>query len=186
MADSNDDDSDLNTLDLNLLDLSLLDLSKEQGYRPADEHLAHLKLGRSFLAGPHAGADIVRLRWYVREADGSLIGKVWFGPGAQGPPGHAHGGSMAAVLDEALGSACWVAGHPVVAAELTTSFRAMLPLGSVVTVEASIDKQDGRKLYPKGHILGEDGTVFAEASGLFVEMSAEAFDALAERLGEPH
>lgn len=179
MADSLHDD-----IDLNVLDLSLLDLSDEPGYRPADEHLAHLKLGRSFLAGPHAAADIIRLRWFVRESDGALVGKVWFGPGAQGPPGHAHGGSMAAVLDEALGSSCWVAGHPVVAAELTTSFRAMLPLGTVATVEAWIERSDGRKLYPKGQIVGEDGTLFAEATGLFIEMSSEAFDALAKRLGE--
>ncbi|WP_168210811.1 PaaI family thioesterase [Persicimonas caeni] len=159
-----------------------IDLSIGPGHRPADEHLAHLKLGRSFLAGPHAGEDIIRLRWYVRESDGALVGRVWFGPGAQGPPGHAHGGSMAAVLDEALGSSCWVAGHPVVAAELTTSFRAMLPLGTVATVEAWIEKADGRKLYPKGHILADDGTVYAEASGLFIEMTSEAFDALADRL----
>ncbi len=160
-----------------------IDLSVGPGHRPADEHLAHLKLGRSFLAGPHAGDDIIRLRWYVREADGALVGRVWYGPGAQGPPGHAHGGSMAAVLDEALGSSCWVAGHPVVAAELNTSFRNMLPLDTVVTAEAWVERVDGRKIYPKGHIIGDDGTVFAEATGLFIEMKPEAFAALADRLG---
>lgn len=135
----------------------------------------HLKLGRSFLAGPHADNDILRVQWYVRTEDGALVGRVWFGPGAQGPPGHAHGGSMAAVLDEALGSACWVAGHPVVAAELTTSFRAMLPLDNVVSVEAWVEEADGRKVYPRGRIVGDDGTLHAEATGLFIEMDAAAF-----------
>lgn len=155
-----------------------IDLSIGPGHRKADEHLAHLKLGRSFLAGPHAGDDIIRLRWYVRESDAALVGKIWFGPGAQGPPGHAHGGSMAAVLDEALGSACWVAGHAVVAAELNTSFKKMLPLGEVYTAEAWIDETDGRKIYPRGHIIDDQGVVYAEATGLFIEMKPETFAGL--------
>jgi hypothetical protein len=150
-----------------------IDLGAGPGHRDADEHLMHLQLGRSFLAGPHAADDILRMRWYVRESDNALIGKVWFGPGAQGPPKHAHGGSMAAVLDEALGSACWVAGHSVVAAELTTRFRKMLPLGEVITAEAWIERAEGRKFYPKGRLVGDDGAVYAEAAGLFVEVDVE-------------
>ena len=44
------------------------------------------------------------------------------GPPIEGPPGHAHGGSMAAVLDEAMGAAAWMEGHLVVAVRLATSF----------------------------------------------------------------
>jgi acyl-coenzyme A thioesterase PaaI-like protein len=155
-----------------------IDLSGPPGHHEADEHLAHLHLGRSFLAGPHPDDEIIRLRWYVRDSDGALVGKVWFGPGAQGPPGHAHGGSMAAVLDEALGSACWVAGHGVVAAQLNTRFVNMLPLEHVYTAEAWIDRVEGRKVYTKGHIIDDAGTVYAEADGLFIEMGPERFGAL--------
>ncbi len=158
-----------------------IDLSPGPGLRETDE-LAHLKLGRSFLAGPHVDDEILQLKWYVRERDGALVGRVWWGPGAQGPPGHAHGGSMAAVLDEALGSACWVAGHPVVAAELNTKFKNMLPLGRVYTAEAWVERVDGRKIYPTGHIIDDQGTVYAEATGVFVEMKREQFNALAERI----
>lgn len=154
------------------------DLTLGDGYRLADEHLVHLKLGRSFLAGPHGSDDIVRMRLYVREADGALVGRVWFGPGAQGPPGHAHGGSMAAVLDEALGSACWVAGYPVVAAELNTSFRKMLPLGRVLSVEAWVEQIDGRKIHPRGRLVDDEGTVYSEATGLFITLGLEQFNAL--------
>ncbi|MDX1746790.1 MAG: PaaI family thioesterase [Halobacteriales archaeon] len=157
-----------------------IDLGAGPGHREADEHLMHLHLGRSFLAGPHPDDEIVRLRWYVREADGALVGRVWFGPGAQGPPGHAHGGSMAAVMDEALGSACWVAGHAVVAAELNTRFRNMLPLGGVYTAEAWVERVDGRKITTRGHILDAEGTIYAEATGLFIEMGESTFAALKE------
>ena len=156
-----------------------VDLSAGPGYAPAEKHLVHLQLGRSFLAGPHEDDQIIQLRWYVREADRAVVGKVWWGPGAQGPPGHAHGGSMAAVLDEALGSACWVSGHPVVAADLNVTFREMLPLRQVYTVEASVERADGRKIYAEGRILDAAGKVYTEATGLFIAMTAEQFEGLA-------
>lgn len=159
-----------------------IDLEMGKGFRLAEDHLAHLQLGRSFLSGPHLDDEIIRLKWWVRESDGRVIGRVWWGPGAQGPPGHAHGGSIAAVLDEALGSACWVAGHAVVAAELNTSFRNMLPLGTVYTAEAWVDDRDGRKVRPCGRIIGDDGTIYAEACGLFIELGDLAFEQLADKL----
>ncbi len=155
-----------------------IDLSGGEGLEPAE--LMHLQLGRSFLVGPHLDEDIIRLKWYVRTQDNALIGKVWWGPGAQGPPGHAHGGSMAAVLDEALGSACWISGHSVVAAELTTNFKKMLPLGRVYRAEAWIEKVDGRKIYPRGQILDADGVVYAEGRGVFITLERDRFQQLAD------
>ena len=64
---------------------------------------------------------------YFTSPEGHLKARAWFGPHTKGPPGHAHGGSMAALLDEVVGGAAWVAGHPVVAATLNVRFRAMLP-----------------------------------------------------------
>lgn len=155
------------------------DLSAGPGHHAA-EGLLHLQLGRSFLAGPHSDDDIVKLRWWVREGDGTLVGKIYFGAGAQGPPGHAHGGSMAAVLDEALGSACWVAGHSVVAAELTTSFRQMLPLGNVYSAEAWIEEVQGRKVHVRGHIIDDEAKIYAEGRGIFVVVGEERIRALAQ------
>ena len=159
-----------------------VDLSGGPGLEPAE--LLHLQLGRSFLVGPHLDDDIIRLEWYVRQDDNALIGRVWWGPGAQGPPGHAHGGSIAAVLDEALGSACWIAGHSVVAAELTTSFKKMLPLGRVYTAEAWVEDVSGRKIHPRGHIIDDAGNVYAEGRGVFVTLDRERFRSLADDAGE--
>lgn len=155
-----------------------IDLSAGPGHTSANDKLLHLQIGRSFLYGPHGDNTIMRIRWYTREADDRFIGRVWWGPGAQGPPGHAHGGSMAAVLDEALGSACWVAGHPVVAAEITAKFKNMLPLNAVYTIEAWVDRSDGRKVWAKGHITDDDGTIYTSAEGLFITMPIEQFASL--------
>jgi len=86
---------------------------------------------------------------------------------------------MAAVLDEAMGAAAWMAGHMVVAAELISRFKKMLPLGTQCVVETRVSSVDGRKVRTEGFLLGEDGTVFTEAEGLFITLEAARFGDLA-------
>ncbi|HDO26674.1 MAG TPA: PaaI family thioesterase, partial [Bacteroidetes bacterium] len=50
---------------------------------------------------------------------------------------------MAAVLDEAMGFAAWIAGQTVVAAKIIVEYIQMLPVNSVVTVEAWVESIDG-------------------------------------------
>lgn len=129
-----------------------------------------LPTDRSFVYGDTG--DRLRIAYFHRDV--SLRAAVWFGPGAQGPPGHAHGGAVAAVLDEALGIAAWAAGYPVVAARLVTEFRQMLPLGTVCAVETTIESVEGRKVRVTGRLVGDDGTVYADAESLLVDVTAEA------------
>lgn len=105
---------------------------------------------------------------YFTCPEGHLKARAWFGPHTQGPPGHAHGGSMAALLDEVVGGAAWVAGHPVVAATLSVRFRAMLPLESVVTVTGRVTRASGRRIHVSGELEGPDGRIHADAEGVFV------------------
>jgi acyl-coenzyme A thioesterase PaaI-like protein len=114
-----------------------------------------------------------RIRYFYRAHDAMLVAAVWFGPGTEGPPGHAHGGSIAAVLDEGMGAAAWHAGHPVVAARLTIDFRSMVALGTEATLEARVEHVDGRKVRVLGRLLGRYGGVLAEAHGLFIVPSEE-------------
>jgi acyl-coenzyme A thioesterase PaaI-like protein len=138
----------------------------------------------------HAGRSFVRLdgssdrftcRYFRRDADSALVGKIRFGPGTQGPPGHAHGGSMAAVLDDAMGISAWMAGHMVVAAEISVQFRAMLPLGTVALLEASVAGVSGKKVQTKGALLGADGKPFATSTGLFIHLGPEKFRELSDK-----
>lgn len=125
----------------------------------------------------------LRVRYFHRPSDSALVATVLFGPGTEGPPGHAHGGSIAAILDETMGAAAWHAGHPVVAARLTIDYRDMVPLGTEALVEAHVEQVDGRKIRTRGRLLDQAGRVFAEGKGLFIALEREQLQRLAQQIG---
>ncbi len=163
---------------MNLADMERMDFTPPdevvlatapEGFRPIilfpdTDHL------QSFLSGdPESLA--VRVRYFWREIDGVLHARAWFGPRAKGPPGHAHGGSIAALLDESMGCVAWQAGHPVLAARINVSFRRSVPLGRIYQVEAWVERATGRKFSLVAKLSDQDGGVFAESEGLFVELN---------------
>jgi len=147
---------------------TLASLPKEFGFQP------------TFVSGDD-DTDRLRVRYYLRDDDQRIVGKAWFGPGAQGPPGHAHGGSISALLDEAMGLACWMAGHTVVAAKLTVRFIEMLPLGQEIIFEAWIKETDGRKIITRSCLHHPNGTLYGKGSGLFIVIEPEKFKRFLDR-----
>ena len=121
----------------------------------------------SFVSGDAASSRI-RIAYFRRADEHHLYARVWFGPGAEGPPGHAHGGAMASVLDEAMGGVCWMNHHHVLAARLSVTFLRPLPVETHTTVEAWIVSIDGRKVSPRARLRDEMGRVVAESDGLFI------------------
>jgi acyl-coenzyme A thioesterase PaaI-like protein len=118
-----------------------------------------------FVSGDPEG-NRFRVRYY-RDAEKHLHARIWFGPETEGPPGHAHGGAVAAVMDEALGLAAWATGYAIVVGNLNVSFRNMLPIEKVVTLESRVVSAQGRKIMVHGKIFcGE--TLYAEAECLCI------------------
>jgi acyl-coenzyme A thioesterase PaaI-like protein len=132
----------------------------------------------NFVSGDTNGRRLT-VRYFRSDAEACLVAKVLFGPEAQGPPGHAHGGSMAALLDELMGGAAWMSGHMVVSAELTIRFKTMLPLGTRCIMRAQVTAADGRKVRTNSTIYDEEGTVFSEGEALFIELDPKRFGDLA-------
>ena len=125
-----------------------------------------------------ADGDRVRLAYFRKPDEPELYAKAWFGAKTMGPPGHVHGGAMAATLDEAMGAVCWMNGHHVVAATITINFLSMLPIETETIVEARIDRVDGRKIHLRSTIKNPSGLIVAEGSGLFIVLKEEALKAL--------
>lgn len=135
-----------------------VDLAGEVGWTPFD---AASLVGESlkFVSGDPDG-NRFRVRYY-RDHEQHLKARIWFGPETEGPPGHAHGGSMAAVLDEVLGLSAWAAGYSIVVGNLNVNFRNLLPLQKVVTVESKIISAEGRKVMVHGRIFCDKTTYAA-------------------------
>ena len=117
----------------------------------------------------------MRIAYFRRPETPVLYARAWFGRETQGPPGHVHGGAMAAVLDEAMGGASWMNGHRTVAAKISVSFLEMLKLETETTVEAAIERTDGRKIYLRAKMSDGRGTTIAEADGLFIVLKDDTF-----------
>ena len=124
-----------------------------------------------FVSGEPDG-NRCRVRYFL-DAGRRLHARVWFGPETEGPPGHAHGGAIAAAMDEALGLAAWAAGHPVVVGNLNVSFRTMLPLGQGVTLESRVVSAAGRKVMVHGRLFGDGETVYAEGQCLCITIPGQ-------------
>jgi acyl-coenzyme A thioesterase PaaI-like protein len=128
-----------------------------------------------------ADGDRVRLAYFRKRGEPVLFAKAWFGKKTMGPPGHVHGGAMAATLDEAMGAVCWMNDLQTVAATITISFVAMLPIETETTVEASIERIDGRKVHLRSILTDPFGKTIATGTGLFVVMREETLRALEPR-----
>lgn len=149
-------------------------LQGEEGWSPIDMTFSTTG-GASFIEGDPDGRRL-RMRMFVREADRRIFARVWFGPLAEGPPRHAHGGSMAAVLDHTMGYCAWVSGYPVLAASITINFHRKLPLGTIALAECWVDRVEGRKVYTVGRLYHEDRDApFASGEGLFIAQDIEKF-----------
>lgn len=133
---------------------------------------------RSFVSGDPEG-DRLRVAYWVHRPTGEVRARAWFGPGAEGPPGHAHGGSIAAVLDEVMGVAAWYQGHRVVAKTLAIDFMSPLPLGRDAIVFADVRSVEGRRISVEGRIESAPDRLHTRATGVFVVVDA----AMLERFG---
>ncbi len=103
-----------------------------------------------------------------RVEDGRVLGEVTLGPAYCGPPHHVHGGVVAALMDELLGTVNVVNGLGAMTGRLTIHYRAATPLGVPLSLEASHTGSEGRKVYAEGRILDGD-RLLVEAEGLFIQ-----------------
>ena len=106
-----------------------------------------------------------------------VVGSVVFGSAYEGPPGHCHGGYLAATFDELLGMAQTLSGQSGMTGTLTVRYRRPTPLHRRIDLEAELVKVDGRKVTVAGRSVC-DGQLTAESEGIFISMDATRFSRL--------
>ncbi len=100
--------------------------------------------------------------------EGSMTATFALGAAYEGPPGCLHGGMIASVLDQVLGSAPARIGMPGMTAYLNTTYRRPTLLGTELTCHAWVHEVDGWKVHVRGEIRDPEDRVTAEAEGLFI------------------
>jgi acyl-coenzyme A thioesterase PaaI-like protein len=108
---------------------------------------------------------------------GAVMGDVVFTEPYEGPPGHCHGGFIAAAFDEVLGMAQSLTGRPGMTGKLSVTYRSPTPLHSEIRFKGWVEKVDGRKIFTKG-TAHHGEKLCAEAEVLFLSMPPEMMDLL--------
>jgi acyl-coenzyme A thioesterase PaaI-like protein len=108
------------------------------------------------------------LSWYSDE-NNNIHSDFVLDLAQQGPPGNAHGGASAAILDEAMGAAVWRSGFNVAVVNLEIQYKRPLPLHQPLKLEARFMEQKDRKIYATGEIRLSDGTIAVSGTGIYIE-----------------
>jgi len=107
----------------------------------------------------------------------AVEGEVSFSRAYEGPPGHVHGGGIAATFDELLGVTQTLSGRAGVTGSLAVRYRRPVPLGRVARLRGWIDRVHGRRIHTRGE-LRSDGDVCAEGEAVFVVLDWERYRSL--------
>ena len=146
-----------------------------EAFRPLPSHYEHcFGCGREHPTGLHVrvegGGDRVRGSFEVTEHH-------------QGAPGLAHGGVIAAALDEGMGYLLWLVGSPAVTARLEVDYVRPVPVGTLLELEGWLERVEGRRISTA--MIGRiDGQVAVRSRALYLKVRVEHFVEHAKRMGE--
>src|SRR5690606_29630387 len=110
----------------------------------------------------------------VRRHGDTVTATTTLGPAFEGAPGRAHGGVVAAILDETMGYVLPIIGELAYTANLNIDYVAPAPLHQELRVTASLRDRADRKLWIEAHGESDQGT-FVRAEALFLAVDLTKF-----------
>jgi uncharacterized protein (TIGR00369 family) len=125
-----------------------------------------------FGCGP-ANPNGLQLKFALGADGKSYVCEFEIGSTFGGPPGHAHGGIIAAILDEAMGKANKLEGKVALTSRIEVDYFRPVPLGQPLVAEGRILRMEGRALYNTGELRNAKGHILARSRGKFLIIDAE-------------
>ncbi|MGD1013241.1 MAG: PaaI family thioesterase [Acidimicrobiales bacterium] len=120
------------------------------------------------------GSNPMGLGGYLwREGDVSVM-QVTLGKAFEGAPGRAHGGIVAALLDETMGLVMAINDVLAYTVQLDISYLAPTPVNEPIVARAWLKERDGRKLLIAATVQAGE-TELATATGLFIAVDPQKF-----------
>jgi uncharacterized protein (TIGR00369 family) len=90
-----------------------------------------------------------------------------------GPPGYAHGGIIATILDEVMAKLNRPTQVTAVTARMRIDYLRPVPLQKRVSATARETRTNGRRRFRSAAILDEKGTILARATGVFIAIDPQ-------------
>jgi uncharacterized protein (TIGR00369 family) len=125
-----------------------------------------------FGCGP-ANPSGLHLNFALSPDGKSYICEFELGIHFSGPPGHAHGGIIATILDEAMGKANKLKSKVALTRRMEVEYLRPVPLGRPLVVEGRVSRVRGRALYNSAELRGAKGEVLARSRGKFLAIDAK-------------
>src|SRR5712691_10976238 len=117
--------------------------------------------------------DGMRLRFAHDEARKCYVCRFRLDKRYTGPPGHAHGGIVATILDEAMGKVNKLRQVVALTSEITINYARPVPLNKPLRVESYEVSVRGRRHTNAAEILDQDGEILARSRGLFIAIDPQ-------------
>ncbi len=90
-----------------------------------------------------------------------------------GPPGHAHGGIIATILDEAMGKANRITQVTAVTKKMTVEYCRLVPLGKPLIAEGWQRSSSGRVHVNVAELRSAEGEILARSEGTFIAIDPQ-------------
>ena len=125
----------------------------------------------SFVAGATNPMGLNAQLW--RDGDVACM-RVTLGHAFEGAPGRAHGGVVAALLDEVMGLSNMIHGAMAFTAQLDITYLAPTPVGEPIVARAWLARRDDRKHFVEASLHADD-VLIATAKALFITIDRATF-----------
>jgi uncharacterized protein (TIGR00369 family) len=141
--------------------------SKEKKGHGHGAKYASLQKNYCFACGKN-NPDGMRLRFTYDEERNRFVCRFRLGKKYTGPPGHAHGGIIATILDEAMGKVNKLRQVIALTSTMTVDYVKPVPLNKPLRVEAREVRVRGRYHTNAAEILNQKGQLLAHSKGIFI------------------
>ncbi|HXY15585.1 MAG TPA: PaaI family thioesterase [Terriglobales bacterium] len=130
---------------------------------------AYVRLQKNFcFACGKNNPEGMRLRFSYDEDRDCFLCRFRLTKRYTGPPGHAHGGIIATILDEAMGKVNKLRHVVALTSSITVDYLKPVPLNQPLRVESREVSVHGRYHTNEAEILNQKGEVLARSKGRFI------------------
>jgi uncharacterized protein (TIGR00369 family) len=115
----------------------------------------------------------MHLKFVYDEEKNGFVCRFRLGKRYTGPPGHAHGGIIATILDEAMGKVNKLRHVIALTSQITVNYLKPVPLNQPLRVESHEVQVRGRRHINMAVILNQKNEVLARSQGTFIAIDPD-------------